>query len=143
MKKLLLLGAVVCLANPMLHSEQKSADDKTVRAEQDNVGTLANIDDWTAKITQSTKPTVVKFFAPWCGYCVKMTPVFKALAEEYKDQFSFYEVNIDQSKDLAANNGVRGIPVFKMFDKDGNKIGEIVGFVSKETFEAKLNSLPK
>ena len=132
--------ATVLAAEAIVKSSKKgkpSTPKKTVKKELD-VEALTEVADFNAKIQQG-KLTVVKFYAPWCGYCVKMTPVFKEIAKKYTDTHMFYEVNTDTSKELAKKNNVRGIPVFKFFDKDGNKVGEFSGYVDQKTFEDKMN----
>jgi thioredoxin len=66
------------------------------------------------------KPVVVDFWAPWCQPCKIMAPAFEQLASEFSDQVTFVKVNIDETQ-LAMNYGVRGIPAFVFFKKDGSK----------------------
>ncbi len=115
----------------------------TATAKDFQVVAIASKADWVAKVEKSTKLTIVKFFAPWCSHCVKMAPIFQALAEKYGNQCNFYEVNSDASQDLVQEHSIESFPTFKMFDVTGKKIGEIDGSTSQEKFETVLESLLK
>ncbi len=58
---------------------------------------------------------IVKFYAPWCGHCKKLEPVFKALAESLSGdkKLKFYEV--DATKNDIEGHPIQGFPVIKMF----------------------------
>lgn len=57
---------------------------------------------------------VVKFTASWCGPCKAIAPVVEQLARKYP-QVEFFEVDVDQSKDIAQKYGVTAMPTFVYF----------------------------
>ncbi|KAI8393325.1 thioredoxin-like protein [Radiomyces spectabilis] len=66
----------------------------------------------------SGKPWFVKFYAPWCGFCKRLAPTWKLMADELKGQVDVGEVNCDDHRDICTENGVAGYPTLKLF-KDG------------------------
>ena len=84
---------------------------------------------------------IVKFSAPWCGFCKKFAPVFEEVAIEMNShQVSFSEVNIDEEKAFASLHKVHGVPSTKIF-KDGQVVETITGFQKKEEFLAKVQKV--
>jgi thioredoxin len=61
---------------------------------------------------------VVDFWAPWCGPCKVMKPVFEKVSEEYRNENSevqLFTLNVEENKQFAAELGIRAIPTVKTF----------------------------
>lgn len=61
---------------------------------------------------------IVDFWAPWCGPCRMMKPIFERVATEVNDSESgvkLYTLNVEENRDLAAKLGIRAIPTVKGF----------------------------
>ena len=65
----------------------------------------------------------VKFFAPWCGHCKNMAPIWEELAEKAGDTYLVAEVDCTETKELCQAHGVRGYPTLILF-KDGVAVEE-------------------
>ncbi|XP_042429819.1 protein disulfide isomerase-like 2-2 [Zingiber officinale] len=71
------------------------------------------------------KDVLVEFYAPWCGHCKHLAPIYEKLANAYKleDDVVIANLDADKYKDLAEKYGVSGYPTLKFFPKE-NKAGE-------------------
>ena len=74
---------------------------------------------------------IVDFWAPWCGPCKIMEPIFLNLASEMKDKAKFAKVNIDDNMELAQRFNVMAIPTTIIF-RDGEQADRFVGAVTKD-----------
>lgn len=93
-----------------------------------------NVDVTTANFEQEVlkaeQPVLLKFWAPWCGPCKVMAPVIDEVAEERTDNLKIVSVNVDDAPEIAAEQGVRGVPTVMLF-KSGSKVASLVGAQSK------------
>ena len=96
-----------------------------------NVNELTNA-SFEEKIEKSIGYALVDFWAPWCGPCRMMSPVFDEISNEVRN-VSFYKVNVDEEQELSSRLRVSGIPFFVLF-KDGKVIANRTGGTTKEDF---------
>lgn len=76
-------------------------------------------DNFDNVVLKSNKPALVEFFAPWCGHCKNLAPVYEELATDLafaKDKVSIAKVDADAEKELGKRFGVQGFPTLKWFD---------------------------
>jgi len=97
-------------------------------------------DNFDAKIKAEKKPFAVEFFATWCPHCQRMMPVVKEAAAELDGKAEFFLADVDKTPEKTSEYDVSGTPTFFFF-KDGKKVGEAVGEMSKEALKQHLEKL--
>jgi thioredoxin 1 len=90
--------------------------------------------NFEAEILKSDIPTMVDFWAPWCGPCHVIAPVIEELAKEYAGKVKVAKMNVDENPATAPRYGIRGIPTVILF-KDGQVFDQIVGAVPRSKVE--------
>ena len=98
--------------------------------------------DFNANILGTDKPSIVDFYADWCGPCRMLAPILKQLAEEYSGRAIVAKVNVDKLNELAGKYRVSGIPCVILF-KNGKEIDRIVGLRSLDAYTTILNKALK
>lgn len=86
-------------------------------------------------ITKSDLPVLVDFWAPWCGPCKMMAPVFNASAAQLRTQARLAKVNTEEQQALAAQYGIRSIPTLVMF-KNGREVDRMAGALDQSRLVA-------
>ena len=79
------------------------------------------------QIISAENPTLVDFWAEWCGPCKTMHPVFESLSKNYP-KIKFARVNVDNNQNISMKFAVQSIPTFIMF-KSGQIIDKMTGAV--------------
>ena len=90
-------------------------------------------------VLNSTKLTLVDFWAEWCGPCKQIGPILEEIAEEKKDMLKIVKLNIDENPQTPQKYGVRGIPTLILF-KDGKLVNSKVGSMPKSLLSEWIES---
>ena len=102
-----------------------------------------NEGNFTQVVLQSETPTLVDFWAVWCGPCRTLAPIVEAVAEQYAKSARVVKVNVDESPTVTQRYGIQGIPTLILF-QEGEEKERIVGVVSREkisrTIEAHIGA---
>ncbi len=72
-------------------------------------------------VTKSNQPLLVDFWAPWCGPCKMMAPIFMQAAQQLEPQFRLIKVNTELEQNLAGRLRIQSIPTLAIY-KNGKEI---------------------
>ena len=95
----------------------------------------AEFDDHVLK---SDLPSLVDFWAPWCGPCKAIGPVIEELAGVYEGKVQITKMNVDDNPTTPGKYGIRAIPTLILF-KGGEIVDQVTGAVGKTQLTAMLN----
>ena len=79
--------------------------------------TPENFDD----VMNSNKNVFVKFYAPWCGHCKSLAPVWEKFATAFagEEDVVIAKLDADNYKELGGRFGISGFPTLKYFPAGG------------------------
>ena len=104
--------------------------------------TTKNVTDenFEKEVLKADKPTLVDFWAEWCGPCKMVSPIVEELSNEYNGKVKVAKLDVDSNPQTATNYGIRGIPTLLMF-KDGSAVDQIVGAIPKAQIAERLDKI--
>jgi len=73
----------------------------------------------------------IKFWAEWCSTCKKLEPSWTKMSEEFSNDYKFFKVNTDESKEFTKKLNIKSLPTILIL-KDGVEVKRIVGLVLVE-----------
>lgn len=102
----------------------------------------ANIKELTdsnfeAEVLKAELPTLVDFWAVWCGPCKVIAPMVDALADEYQGKLKVAKMDVDRHQIVPQQYSIRSIPTLLLF-KGGKVVGQFVGTMQRAKLEAEI-----
>ena len=99
-----------------------------------------NTADFERAVLKSQTPTVVDFYADWCGPCRMVSPVIESLSQEYTGRVNFAKVDTDANQSLAMRYNIMSIPTVMIF-KGGRIVDKIIGAMPAQAYRQKIDSV--
>jgi len=90
------------------------------------------------EIINSEKPTLVDFYATWCGPCQMLTPILEGVSTEVGDNAKVLKVDIEKNMETASQYGVRSVPTLILF-KEGKEVWRQTGLTHKNVLVETIN----
>lgn len=91
-------------------------------------------ENFSSELTGTDELVLVDFWAPWCGPCKMLAPLFEELNQEI-DDVKFLKLNVDNDPAVASRYRVGSIPTLLAF-RNGVQVDQLVGFRPKADLEA-------
>ena len=99
-----------------------------------------NQSEFEIEVLKSEIPTLVDFWAPWCGPCKILSPIIDKISEEFVNKIKVVKINTDENSKLANEVKIRAIPTMILF-QDSKEIRRFTGLMQKEELVKELNKL--
>jgi len=101
------------------------------------IPTVVTDETFNQEVLKSGTPTLVDFWAVWCGPCRMVAPVVDEIAREQAGKLKVMKLDVDENQNTAMAYGVMSIPTLILF-KNGQPVERIVGFRPKGDMEKKI-----
>uniref|UniRef100_A0A3Q3W8H3 Protein disulfide-isomerase n=1 Tax=Mola mola TaxID=94237 RepID=A0A3Q3W8H3_MOLML len=86
-----------------------------------------------------TKNVFVEFYAPWCGHCKELAPIWEQLGEKYADKDDIIIAKMDATVNEVESINIQGFPTLKYFPADGKEVVDYTGKRDLETLSKFLD----
>ena len=97
-------------------------------------------ENFETEVLKADKPTLVDFWAEWCGPCKMLAPTIDKIAEKYNGKAIVGKLNVDNSPSVAQKYNVRSIPNILIIS-NGEVKEQVVGNVPEADISALLDKL--
>jgi thioredoxin 1 len=138
----LMTASCLCLSFVCASGLTKSLSDSNIRGSSggDEGVTETSEAKFSQDVLKASQPVFVDFYATWCGPCKILSPTVEELSKQYKGKVTFFKVDVDKNKKLAARFKIQAIPTCKIF-KNGKFVDGTVGLVSAEELKGKIDKV--
>ena len=83
-------------------------------------------------IIASTKPTLIDFYADWCGPCKMMPPILDEVGKKLGDSVRILKIDVDKNQELADALRIKGLPTLMIY-KEGQMVWRQSGELDANT----------
>ena len=90
---------------------------------------------YDGEVVNSDIPVLVDFWAPWCGYCRRISPAYDKIAQQYAGEIEVVKINIDEEEALSDQQGIDIIPSLILY-KNGKAVASVVNPPSKAAIDS-------
>lgn len=92
------------------------------------------------EIINDSRPTVVDFYATWCGPCRRQIPIIYNFKAKMGDEVNVVKVDVDEEQELADRYRIRSVPTIMIF-KNGEVVWRASGIQSHTDLMVALNGI--
>uniref|UniRef100_A0A3B5LBV0 protein disulfide-isomerase n=1 Tax=Xiphophorus couchianus TaxID=32473 RepID=A0A3B5LBV0_9TELE len=86
------------------------------------------------------KNVFIEFYAPWCGHCKELAPIWDQLGEKYADHENIIIAKMDATANEVESLVISGFPTIKYYPAEGKEVVDYTGNRDLETFSKFLDS---